>query len=448
MVPSEKSSENLSEKEKRIKRVMHLHYSNPQVQKAIFEFCKNREVVPCFMGKAFGKRPDALQYPGDVFELVKKGATSFHCSQEIWKDPLALSTNLSREQLNELRKGWDLLIDIDSKYFDYSKVFAQLVIEFFRFHGLRSVGVKFSGSKGFHLIVPFEAFPEKVGNSLTKDMFPEWARIVANYLKEKTRDELVKRISGLSKSSKYVKDFRASEEVIPDLVLVSSRHLFRAPYSLHEKTSLVSVVIDPDCIKDFELKDADAFKVEVRDFYPTPKKNEAGELLREALDWYESSQKKEHETRTREYALLDFVREKIEVGKIPEENFPPCIRRILRGLEDGKKRALFALLNFFRSLNVEREDLENFISEWNSKNKSSLKEGYVRAQLNWSYRNKVVPPPNCKQFYQEIGVCSPDPLCSKIKNPLNYFLRKVFAAEKGKRKGKSIKRKRSPKKEN
>src|SRR3989344_3410359 len=110
-------------KEQRIRKITQLYYSRKEIQKAILEFSKKREVVPRYF-EGFGKRPDILQYLGDIFELTKKGATSFHCSEEIWTDPLEIQTGMAEQKLNELREGWDLLIDIDSKYVDYSKISA------------------------------------------------------------------------------------------------------------------------------------------------------------------------------------------------------------------------------------------------------------------------------------------------------------------------------------
>jgi DNA primase large subunit len=39
-------------------------------------------------------------------------------------------------------------------------------------------------------------------------------------------------------------------------------------------------------------------------------------------------------------------------------------------------------------------------------------------------------PPNCKEFYQGIGVCQPDDFCKLIKNPVNYVVRKSYKLEK------------------
>src|SRR3989338_2732045 len=118
----------MSEKEARIRAITRLYYSQPKIQEALLAFGMNREVVPRYF-EGFGKRPDILQYPSDIMGLVNNGATSFHASEEIWRDPLAISSDMSTEKLNELRKSWDLLIDIDSKYLDYSKIAAKLMIQ-------------------------------------------------------------------------------------------------------------------------------------------------------------------------------------------------------------------------------------------------------------------------------------------------------------------------------
>jgi DNA primase catalytic subunit len=409
--------EEVSFKEKRIRSLTNLYYSNPKVQKAIFDFCQNRETIPRYF-EGFGKRPDSLQYPGDIFELAKKGATSFHCSEEIWSDPMKISTGLNESQLNELREGWDLLIDIDSKYIDYSKIMAKLIVKFLKFHGIKNLGLKFSGSKGFHIIVPWKSFPKEINSVKTTTMFPEWPRIITKYITINIDKDLTNKISELEKSNKYIKDFQASKEVMPDLILVSPRHLFRAPYSLHEKTALASVVLDPEKIESFELKDADPMKVDIKSFSPNSKEGEAKELLTQALDWYKQIKPEKEEARKLEF-------KPIKIEKFSEDYLPPSVQKILKGVSDGKKRALFILLNLFRSIGMEKEELEKRIEEWNKKNKPPLRESYVKSQLLWSYRNKVVPPPNFdKDYYKGIGIIPTDEEI-KLKNPVNYVLRKV-----------------------
>lgn len=425
-----------SVKSQRIDKVKSLYYSRKDVQKAIYEFSKNREIAPSFMMESFGKRPDSFQYPGDIFSLVKKGATSFHCSEEIWEDPLKISTDFNRKQLNELRIGWDLLFDIDSKYFDYSKILAKIIIKILRFYGVKNFGIKFSGSKGFHIIVPWKAFPEEINGVMTSDMFPEWPRIITQFIMSVSKKELIEKVTDLTKessfsSSKYIKDFEAPKEVMPDLILVSSRHLFRMPYSLHEKTALASVVLDPEEIENFHPKDADPLKVKTKNFTPDSEEGEATELLREALDWYKNKNPDSSggiKKRT-EY-------KKIEISEFSEDIIPPTIKKILEGVGDGRKRSLFILLNFFRSMGMDKDELEARISEWNEKNETPLKEGYIKSQLQWSYRNKVVPPPNYdKDYYKGIGI-NPTEEEKRYKNPINYISRKNAQKNSGKKKSK------------
>ena len=249
------------------------------IEKILFEYksCSNRKTL----------------------ELVKKGATSFHCSEEIWRDPLELNTSLSEEELSELREGWDLLIDIDSKYFDYAKIYAEILIRVLRNHGIQNIGVKFSGSKGWHIIIPWKAFPEEISGKKTKNMFPEWPRLICQYLNEIIKDKLIERISNLMHKERksYVLDLEAPKHVAPDIILVSSRHLFRMPYSLHEKTALSSVVIEKSKIQDFQINDANPLKVSVKNFYPEPEEEEARELLLQAIDWSKSKeQEKDKQT--------------------------------------------------------------------------------------------------------------------------------------------------------
>ncbi|MFH1289905.1 MAG: hypothetical protein ABIH92_00695, partial [Nanoarchaeota archaeon] len=179
----------ISVKEKRIRAITKLYYANPKVQQAILEFAKDREVVPSYMMESFGKRPDMLQYISDINGLVRKGATSFHASEELWEDPLQLSSDSTQKELTKLRKSWDLLLDIDSPFLDCSKIAAVLIIEALEHLGVKNYGIKFSGSKGFHLIVPSKAFPKEFDDKKTKEMFPEWPRAICAYLMDYIRED-------------------------------------------------------------------------------------------------------------------------------------------------------------------------------------------------------------------------------------------------------------------
>ena len=440
----------LSPKDERIIRITKMYYSRKDVQKAMFAFSKDREVVPRYMlMDSFGKRPDSLQYPGDIFELAKRGATSFHCSEELWQDPLKISTDLNPKQLNALRQGWDLLLDIDSKYLDYSKIMAGLILKVLRFHGVKNIGIKFSGSKGFHIIVPWKAFPKTIYNTKTSDMFPEWPRIITKYIMELTKKELIDKVTELTKPNKYVRDFRASDAVVPDLILVSPRHLFRMPYSLHEKTALASAVLDPEevSIQAFQPRDADPLKIVPRDFMPDAEDGEASELLREALDWYKLQHPEEEQESQNGKDRGEF--KPIVLTNISEKNFPPSIKKIMLGIPgDGRKRALFVLLGFFRAIGMDRKDVEKNLDEWNKKNEVPLRDGYIKGQLIAAYRGKPVPPPNYdKDYYRALGI-SPTEEEKRYKNPANFTVKKTLQASAAEKEREYAGRKRRSTKDN
>ena len=140
----------MEEKEVRIRKITQLYYSNPKIQEAILEFSRGREVVPRYF-EGFGKRPDVIQYSSDIIGLMKKGATSFHASEEIWHDALKIDSNMRPDEMNDLRKSWDLVIDIDPnyKYLDLSKLLTMLILRALENHGVGNYKIKFSGNNLF-----------------------------------------------------------------------------------------------------------------------------------------------------------------------------------------------------------------------------------------------------------------------------------------------------------
>lgn len=399
------------------------------------------EVVPKYF-EGFGKRPDTIDYPQDVMNLVLKGATSFHVSEEIWSNPLELSTELKEEQLNKLRVGWNLILDVDCKFIEYSKITAWLLCEALYFHGIKNLGLKYSGGSGFHIGLSYKAFPEIVQGVKIKDFFPQGPRVIAAYLKTMIEEDLRKRIleiSSIKEIAKAVnkepeqligKDFRFNPFSILeiDTVLIASRHLYRAAYSLHEKTGLASIVIKPEQLKAFQPYWAKPEQVVVKKFIPEPEVEEAKELFVQALDWNAKEQRRKEEKTKVEKRI---ERTSIKFTNINEEIYPPCIKIVLEGMkQDGRKRALFILINFLRSLGLSFEDIEKKLTEWNNKNYRPLKENYIVTQLNWFKKQEARLPPNCnidssQSWYKDIAVCMPDFLCRKIKNPVNYVVLKA-----------------------
>jgi hypothetical protein len=526
-MPENPETQEKSEKEKRVRAITRLYYSNPQVQQALLDFSKDREVVPRYY-ESFGKRPDTLQYLSDIMGLVNKGATSFHASEEIWQDPLSINSDMSSNDLTNLRKSWDLLIDIDSPFLDYSKVAAKLLIEELENHEIFSYGIKFSGSKGMHIIVPAKAFPTEFQGIQTKNMFPEWPRAIVQYLTVRIKPEFTKRLRSagidfeaiqermniskedltsincpkpecggiahqkqkvyfkcnicgtdlerpdykitakklkciaercrgyfevisseeyfvcdkcgfsthdkiktslssrnkvtIESNNEYAKEFREdlkTEEIAPlDLVLVAPRHLFRMPYSLHEKTALSSIVIDKEELNTFRPKDANPLKIIIKPYYKDSTPGEATKLLKKAILWKSETEPKEEKKRVSEKYASDFT-------GVTEEMFPPPIKKLLKGLQEGRKRGLFILLTFLKSLNYPNDYISQKIRDWNKQNDPPLKEGYIKSQLDWHFKQKKkILPPNYNNdgFYKDLKLLDSIP---KYKNPLVEVARKL-----------------------
>ncbi len=421
------------------------YYSRQDVQEFLLDISREREVVGVFRDGGFSSRPGVLIYPGDIQALLKSGVVAFHGSIERWSKPMALK----QDNYESLRKGFDLILDLDCKVFEHGKIAAKVFLLGLEKHGISSHYLKFTGGKGFHIGIPWEAMPEKIDYKPSEKLFPGLARNMGLYLREFLREklerELLKRQSpeelaeqvGKPLGEIMGKDVLDPYKVVDiDPVLISPRHLFRLPYSLHEKSFLVSLPLKLGQLDEFRKQDAEPGKVRViNKFLDRAGENEAEALIAETLDW--ASRIKTQERKR--------FRERPRFGKaIPPRFFPPCIEKIREGLQDGKKRSVFVLTNFLSTMGWKWEDIERILQEWNEKNEPPLSESYLKNHVRW-HRNrkesmqepgteqKSILPPNCAKegYYQDIGVCNPDGICGRekktIKNPVNYPFRKMKA---------------------
>lgn len=425
------------------------HYKRGDIQEEIIANSRDREIAAKF-NESFGKRPDVLRNNGDILELAKQGATSFHASEELWKNPLQIDISMKRHELDSLRIGWDLIVDIDCGVFEYSRIAADLVIKALKFHNVSSISCKFSGNKGFHIGVPFEAFPEKIKGEDTKKLFPDAPKKIALYLSRMIKEPLsdgimefenndfnaiVKKTGKTPSEITYydgaIKKLNPEPFLNIDTLLISSRHLYRMPYSLHEKSGLVSTPLNPEKVLLFRKEFAIPKNVRISGHRFLERANaqsdEGKRLLMEALDFGMKQETASQERK--EFAVPE--------SALPEELFPPCIKHILNGLEDGRKRALFILLNYFTSIGWDYDMIEKKLKEWNAKNREPIREVYLLGQLRYHKQNhKKVLPPNCsnEMYMAGIGVhkyC--EELHKKgIKNPAQYTLKKARLLNRGK----------------
>lgn len=491
------------------------YYMQDEVKKALVRFSKNREMSPRY-GEGFGKRPDTLEYESDVEYLVKKGATSFHVSEEIWENPLAIRTGMKKSDLDAIRIGWDLILDVDCKIWEYSKLITHLLIEEIKKFNLKSISCKFSGNKGFHIAVPWECMPPAFGRSYSQKLFPELPRQVLQYLVDQINPKLTNLIVNseeklnklatdleMKKKEMYtenckhcgnLKKEKTSKATIScpncstvneitqnkgfinctscndiievdekpvtfcafcdkelktetkfdidlildvDAILVAPRHLYRMPYSLHEKSGLVSVPLDADKVLKFDKEDAKPENVVV-DKFPFLHHIEgdsAAHLCKVAHEYVyelETKTKKEQEKVREKRIAQNKDRPK---KALPIEDFPPCINAIREGMVDGRKRAMFCYVGFLFNVGWSYDEVEKELLEWNKKNgEEPLRENILLGHLatyKRSARRQEIMPPNCdnKSYYVDLNFCHPDGYCKKIKNPVQYTTRKEWIRE-------------------
>ena len=418
------------------------YYSQKDVQKALVDLARGREIGVRYANGAFGKRPDILQYPQDVVQTVKNGAISFNISEERWEDPLKLRPAMTQTELDNNRKGWDLILDIDCDEIAISKIAARLIIAALHYYRV-PLTIKFSGRSGFHIAVPWESFPDSINQKETRILFPEIPRAVAAYLKSMIALPLAHEILVVfsiedlqTKSSKPFSELAPNNTLDPfclveiDAVAISSRHLIRSCYSINEKTGLVSIPLLINEIEGFDPMTAAMGVVNVtkdraagRYFLENTEgleKTGARMLFTQALDY---AQKREivveDQSATKEFEVLEEA--------ALEDSFPPCIKQILGGISDGRKRSSFILVNFLTLGGWSYEMIEARLRAWNKILAEPLREIDLLAALRQHRKKKgavgSVLPPNCdnRAYYIDFGVCHPDALCKKIKNPVSYM---------------------------
>ena len=400
------------------------YYEQEPLKDRFLEISEYREIVPTYQN-GYGKRPDAINFPGDFDQFVENDAIAFHASVEQWKNPLLID---QVSELDNLRTNWDLVLDIDcDDSFELAKKTAELVVEELRQHGIKNIYVKFSGNRGFHIGVKGEAFPREIGDEKFSDLYPNLARGIVDYLRHQLEDKIVKEVRAQGLEEEMKTDDGPDPYQVSDIENDwGQRHLFRMPYSLHDGSGLVSLPISPEEISEFEKEDAKIENIDFETgFLEESEDGEATNLAVQAMDFIEERREEKKERRT------DKGFERPD-DAIPEQYFPPTIKNLLEGLEDGRKRGLFILINFYRCVGYSWNEIESKMWDWNDRNDEALREAYVKSQLRWHRnRDEDVPPPNYDSngYYKDMQVYEGDNLEEKVSNPVSYAFRKAKRRE-------------------
>lgn len=516
------------------------YYSRDDIAQEMVSSAQDREVGGRYYSGGFGKRPDVLMYPGDIKYMAKSGMSSFHFSVERWRNPKMLRAGMAKKELDSLRIGWDLLLDLDPKDFRIGQIVGEGFIEWFKKQGFKNVDVKFSGNKGWHIAIPFESFgPDNIlDDKPLKDHFPDSVKVLGEYLVKRVRAEtdIIEKVETRLKPDEYnllagqlifawedvpgyddnklltylseLMNVRFTEKnttiektsddnhiviksgsktikisltendnvaniytdrlrnqvkeilelgvhlydgkrdifaglkdpskkwmknnppdpfniVEVDTLLMTNRHMIRMPYSLHEKSWLVSVPLPykRGAISQFEKnKDALPDRVRVVEHFLCERTEEA-----EAVSLFREAQKIAQERRVveieREHQRMEKALSEMPSEAIEPVHFPPCVKRALQGMDDGRKRMEFILEGFLRKSGWGWGQVEAQLLEWDVRNRPSLGEGFIKNHIRYGInRGRDILPPNCRNttFYKETGLCRPDVICKDIKNPISY----------------------------
>ncbi len=481
------------------------YYKRADIRKAMAEQCRGKEVAIKY-GNGFGKRPDMVVYDSDILSFAQKKATSFHVSEETWSNPMQLAPGMRKADMDALRVGWDLVLDIDFPVWEATRVIADALWKQLLEEGVpeKAITAKFSGNKGFHIAVPFEAFPDAVLDEdgkelLVSDLFPDGVRSILGYLVSRVdgpengfslSERLVKDLGADALRSMLVevcescgrkapgravegnefvcercgyrerkdvdymdcpkcktmgrttlltpvgransepckcgsKRFRKKVDLAVDTMLVSSRHMYRLAWSLHEKSfdgkrALVSLPIPPRRMHDFDKEEAGAkhAKTDTPFLSRDVPRDCASALLQRGLA-YRAPDAEDRPS----FAEIEWAGD-----AAPEEAFPPPIKKMLTGMEDGRKRALFVLTNFLRSVGWSYEMIEARLDEWNKANPEPLREVELRGHIRYhKQKGQNVLPPNFDNdmYYKDLGVLEHDELSRRVKNPVQYVRLKM-----------------------
>ncbi len=411
------------------------YYKKKEVVESLLLTSKNREIGGTLSSGGYTSRPNVIQYSSDLESMIRKGCVAFHGSVERWKNPMKLDTKMRKEDMDRLRKGWDLILDIDSALgLEAAKMALLRILEVLRSYGIGNYGIKFSGRRGFHIVVPWETFPDRVDFEKTSRQFPKIPQAIAAFIRKKIKSNLLQDLIELKgsfhKLSEHLEDHidRMSPFAFVDVEKDwGKRHLFRLPYSLHDSTWLVSYPLKEEEVEGFKMEDAKPENVEFgRKFINDVNNDSASDLVIDAMNWMSKKKKKVDEQE-------EEVKEIKPDDPIPEKRFPPCIKHILEGLSDGRKRSVFILITFLRRMGWDWDMVSERLDKWNNKNNPPLGENYINTQIKWFKRqNRELVSPSCDNdlYYRSFGVCDPDEKCKQgtdeiqIKNPVVYPFKK------------------------
>jgi hypothetical protein len=355
-------------------------YGGRDIQDALLVQLEGREVWVSAHNYA-SPRPRVANSASELLSVIPRGRLcSIYASVESFHDPLLLPA----EKPDSLRTSWDFVLDIDSSEgIEEARRCTKSIVGLLSEYGLQCVRVKFSGRRGFHIIVDGEAFDCFSTREEFLRAYPTVPSQVARFV-----------IAALRPSD------RRGIEV--DTSMYAPRHLIRIAYSLHHKTGLASLPVEPSSLDQFNIeamKPRNDIDVDWHWLQAKAKPMEASTLLDYVIKWLQRTQ-------SNRVGMRVLNRSRI-VGPRRSARNPPCVEALSKEgfskrLEGHRNRVLYAVLSGIRRLNfaITPEELE----ELNFRSERPLPERELRYQIRYQLSRPRPYRFHCN-IMQTAGLC-------------------------------------------
>jgi hypothetical protein len=279
------------------------------------------------------------------------------------------------KNINEANVYAPMYFDLDGEIFSeqgFDKLKKDVCKTIFYF---KSLGMKdgeyeiyFSGSKGFHIIIPAEVLGIKPDKNLN-EIYKIWAQ--------------------------YLHDMIAVDSI--DLRIYDRRRLFRIPGSINSKTGLYKILIDFELFK--KLNSFEELKKLAKDYFNGIVVNKNYQINPIFSKNFNERNEKAKSKKVK----------KVSAVNIPEskQELLPCVKEVLKnGVgEGGRNNTLAYIASAIMQSGYQLEETVDILQEWNLLNDPPLEEREVTMTIESVYKMLLDGKKYGCSSFKENGYC-------------------------------------------
>ena len=231
-----------------------------------------------------------------------------------------------------------------------------------------NIQIFFSGSKGYHIIIPYEVF----GIEPSKDLNDRYKLIVTE-----------------------LKSYTITKSI--DTRIYDSKRLFREPNTINTKTGLYKVYMTIDQVRDFSYNDLiDRARTPQATVEPNKEYNpKADEALNAMVNELKERQKKT-------------INHKVARQMLQNKELLPCVKYILQNgaQKGGRNNTAMALASALFQRNEDRAYVEQIMDTWN---RTKLDEALPERELELTVRSAFNNVNDGRRYgcgaFIDMGIC-------------------------------------------